>query len=128
MTRSRSGIAAQGPVVDPEPHRLAVGRRADEAQQDRPQRRALSGGQALVEPVGRSGHRAADAAGRAVALDGEHVPVAPPPCLGQRVGQQRERARLALGVADQQVDEPRFEAEAGLGGGTLDGLAQVRRR
>ena len=60
--RARVRVAEQRPAVDPEPHRVAVGRRADQAQQDRPQRRALLGGQALVEPVGGSGDGAADAA------------------------------------------------------------------
>ena len=40
--------------------------------------------------------------------------------------EQRQRGRLALDLADQQVDQPRLEPQPGATGGALDGAAQVR--
>ena len=92
-------VAAEGVAGDPGPDGFAVGGQRDQAQQHRAQGAALAGREAFVEAVGGAGDGAADPAGGPVALDGEHPAVAAFPRLGQRVGQQRQRAGLALGVA-----------------------------
>ena len=91
-------------------HRRAVAAVADEPQQQVLQQRPLFGRQPLVDRLGRLCDRTADAASRAVAGDGEGAPFAPLPRLAQRMRQQRQRARLALHLAHEEVDEARLRA------------------
>jgi hypothetical protein len=113
-------VADQAGDGDSAAHRVTVGRRGDQAEHDAAQHRSLLDGQAVVEPVRRARHRDADASGGPVAVDGEHVPVAASPRLHQRMGQEGEGARFPFGVANEQVDQPVFEAQPGLGGRLLD--------
>ena len=80
--------------------------------------------QGVVEAVGGAGDGAPDAAGGPVALDGQDVAVAAAPRLGQRVGQQRKAAGLALAVPHQQLHQPVLQAEPGQLRGLLDRLAE----
>ena len=69
----------------------------DQPQHQVAQLAALVGLDLPVELLGRLGHGAADAAGGAVAVDGEGVALAPLPGLEQGVGEQRQGAGV---VAD----------------------------
>ena len=61
---------------------------------------------------------------RPVAVDGQQPGLPTPPGLGQGVRQQRQGARLPVGIAHDQVDQPWLESQSGDLGGTLDRLAQ----
>ena len=87
-----------------------------------------SAGTCVVELLGRLGDGAPDAAGGAVAVDGERPPLAALPGGAQGVGQQRQGARLALDLPHQQVDQPRFEQQPGLVRRPLDGRPQIGSR
>ena len=117
-------VAEDRPARHATADRVAVQGRGDESQQDRAQRVALLGREAVVQAVGRAGDGDPDPATALVALDGERRPVASPPRLGQRVRQQRQRARFPLAVAHQQVDEAGLQSEPGHPCRLLDGLAQ----
>ena len=119
-----SGLAEERSAGDPIAHRVAVGRRADEAQQHRAQAGTLAGRQTVVEPVGGSGDRSPNAAAVAVTGDGQRLSVPPAPRFGKRMRQQRQAARLPLAVADQQVDEPVLEPEPGQERRLFDRLTQ----
>ena len=84
---------------------------------------------ALVEPdvetLGGLRHGVLDPAGAPVALDRERGSLTPFPGLPEGVREQRQRAGLAVDVADQQVDQARLEAEAGVPRRPLDGRPQV---
>ena len=82
-------IRGEQPPGDPPVHGFAVGTGRDQAQQQVPQHRPLFGRRPLVDLLGRLGNRPADAAGVAVAGDGERPALPPLPRLAQRVGQQR---------------------------------------
>ena len=69
-----------------------------------------------------------DAAGRAVAVDGQYAGLATRPGLGQCVGQQWQRARLVLDLSHQELDESLLDPQAGLGCRPLDGPPQGDRR
>ena len=77
-------------------------------------RRAIlsAAGRKLVkDAVGGGRHHALHTAARLIARNGEDAVLSMGPSLGQRVRQQRQSARLAVDVAQEQVDEPRFEVE-----------------
>ena len=80
----------------------------------------------VVQRLRRLGHRVPDPAGGPVAVDGQGRALAPFPGLAQHVREHRQRGRLALDLADQQVDQPRLEPQPGAAGGALDRAAQVR--
>ena len=104
-----SGLAEERSAGDPIAHRIAIGRRADEAQENRAQAGTLAGRQTVVEPVGGACDGSPNAAAVPVTGDSQRLPVSPAPGFGERMRQQRQPPRLALAVADQQVDEPVLE-------------------
>ena len=67
-----------------------------------------------VELLRGLGDRPPDPAGRLVAGDGQRPALPAQPGLAQGVGEQRQRARLALDLAHEQVDEPRLDDQPGL--------------
>jgi hypothetical protein len=119
------GVGGHDPAGDPGADRFAVGAGRHQAQQEVAQHGALLGRRALVELFGGLGDRPADAAGGLVAGDGQRAAFAAPPGLAQGVREQRQRARLALHVPHQQVDQAGFEAQPRLAGGPLDRGPQV---
>ena len=77
--------------------------------------------------IGGRADRTRHPAGGAVGVEGERAAVAFLPRRAQRVGQQRQRPRLALHLAHQQLDQPGLDPEAGPRGGLDDGARAARR-
>ena len=131
--------AAGQQVQHPVPSRITGHRREGDAgrggfavrgQGDQPQQQGPDLGRAaawlgLPHRLRRLGHRALDAAAGPVAVHGEHPGLAACPGLGQRVGQQRQGARLVLHLADQQLDQAGLEPQPGMPGRPVDRLAQL---
>ena len=80
------------------------------AQEHAARQRALLVRQAVDDRIGGARERGGDAAGLAVAVDGERAAVAPLPGGAQRVREQRQRAGLGGDVAQDQLDEARARA------------------
>ena len=109
---------------DAGPDGLALGAGRHQAQQQAAQLRPLLVRGLRVQLLGGVLHSAADAAAGAVAVHGERPSFALLPGCAQRMGQQRQRPRLPLDLAHQQVDQTRFEEQPGLARRTLDGGSQ----
>jgi hypothetical protein len=107
-------------------HRIAVVNNLDQAQEQRPSHRPLRVGERVVQPLRRGRYRAPHSARVAVPRDGQHPALAPRPCLRQGVGQQGQGTRLVHHVPNQQVDQPRLQAQPGLRRWSLDRLSQLR--
>ncbi len=93
-------------------------------QEDAPGYGLLRRVEVAVGSLGRAGDGPAHAAGVVVAGVGQPPPLAPPPRLQQGVGQQRQRARLVPGVADDLIGQPRLQIVAGARRGLRHGRAQ----
>ncbi len=111
--------------IDVLAHRFAVGGRGDEAEQQRPGQRSLTGRQALVESLGSGGDGLTQPAGGDVALYGEDPTLTVGPRFGQREGQQRETTRFAAHVPQEELDQARLEPQARCACGLLDGGSQL---
>ena len=82
-----------------------------EAEEHAAEQRAVLVGQRVDDRSAVRRDRRGDAAGLAVALDGERAPVATLPGRAERVRQQRQRAGLARDVTQDQVDQPGLEPQ-----------------
>ena len=85
-----------------------------------------SGVHGVVQGLGGLGDRLPDPAGGPVAGHGQGRALAAFPGLAQHVREQRQRGRLALDLADQQVDQTGLEPETGASGRPLDRAAELR--
>ena len=121
MARTRGEVAAR----DVGPHRVPVVVQHDQPHHQLSQRLLLLGGQGPDDLFGRLRHGFPDAAGPLVALDRERRSLAAFPGLAQDVREEGQRPRLALHLADEEVDEPGLEAQPGLFGGAFDRSSQV---
>ena len=108
------------------PDRVAVLGGHDQAEQQAAELGALGLVHRVVQRLGRLGDGVPDPAGGPVAVDGQGRALAAFPGLAQHVREHRQRGRLALDLADQQVDQARLEPQPGATGRTLDRAAQVR--
>ena len=115
-------VGTADPVAD---RRAGVGQR-HQPQEDGACDLSAVGGKLVEDAVGGGRHRALHTAARLIARHGEDAVLPMGPGLGQRVRQQRQGARLALDVAQEQVDEPRFEAEPSACRRTGDGRPYLR--
>ena len=86
-----------------------------------------SGVEPLVGALGEPRHGAANPAGVFVGGEPQPPPVPLLPLLEQRSREQGQRARLALDVGDQRVDQLRIHLQAGAVGGQTRWRAAVRR-
>ena len=100
---------------------------AREPQQDPARYRALPGIELLVGGLGQPGHRAVHTAGVLVGAHAQEPTIPVEPELEQRGRQQRQRARLALHVRDQRVDELGLNPQPGAAGRQLDRAAKLVR-
>ena len=100
----------------------------DQAHEQAPGEHLVGGVERVNGPVGGGGDGALHAAGRRVALEGEGAAVAHLPRGAQRMGQQRQRARLAGHLGHEQVDETGLDAQAGPGRRLGDGPPELGRR
>lgn len=106
-------------------HRVAVLAGHHQAQEQAAEPATLGVVHGVVQRLRRLRDGMLDPARGEVARHGQRRTLAALPRLAQHVGQQRQRGGLALDLADQQVDQPRFELEAGPARGPLNGAAQV---
>ena len=111
------GLGGDQSAGEPGADRFGGGSGRDQAEEHVAQQVAFGGVDLLVEGLGGLGDRALDAAGGLVAGHGQGVGLAAAPGLGQRVGQQRQRAGFVLDLAHQEIDQPGFEDQALLPGG-----------
>ncbi len=118
--RGVTGVVGEQPPRHPAAHRLAIGAGSHQPQQQVSDHRLLIVRHVGVDLLGGPGDGAADAAAGLVAGDGQGPALALHPGLAQRVGQQRERARLVLDLAHQQVDQAGLEQQPGLLRRSLD--------
>ena len=117
-------VAQQAAAGHPAADRITLEGRGDEAEQDGAQRRPLLRREAVVEPIGRAGDGAPDAAAAAVALDRQGAALAPTPGLHERMRQQRKTAGFSIAVAHQQLDQAVLQAQPGDLRRLLDRLPQ----
>ena len=110
----------------PGAHRVAVLGGHHQPQQQAAEPAALGVVHRVVQALRRLRDGVPDPAGGPVAVDGQRRALAPFPGLTQHVREQRQRGRLTLDLADQQVDQARLEPQPGATGGALDRAAQVR--
>ena len=123
-------IVAHGIVADLVPLEMtaSVGcsvARRHEAEQQSSARGLLLGVEAPIGLLGRSGDRAGDAPGGAEAVDGEQAVTPAQPGFHQRVGHEREGARLGARLVEDLFDETGLEAEPGPLRGPFDRAAEL---
>ena len=113
------------PSRDAGPDGLALGAGRDQPQDQVAQLPALLGLDPPVELLGGLGDGAVDAAGGAVAVDGEGVPLATLPRLEQCVREQGQGAGVVAHLVHEEVDQPVLDDQARLLGGAFDRLPQA---
>jgi hypothetical protein len=98
---------------------------ADEAQEERPDKRLLVVGDTSVGAFGEARDRAVDAAGLSVGRQCETVVVSFLPELEQRGGEQRQRTGLPFDIVDECGGELLLDLQADPGRGQLDCTAKL---
>ncbi len=123
--RSSRRVGSELPAFDPLAAHLSFRRRADQPQKEVLGDLATLGRQAVEDAVGGARHRPSHAVCCPVPGGGQDTALAPLPCLGQRVREERKASWLAHHVGDDQVNESGLQAQTGEPGRPFDRGAQL---
>ena len=124
MRWSCSAPTARTPTRHPAADRFALGAGRDQPQHQVPEQVLLIGSDAGVDRLGRPGDSPTNATGLGVPRHRQRRALPALPGLEQGVGQERQRTRRPLHLADEQVHQARLDEQSGLPGRRLDRLAQ----